>query len=137
MTQYFIAEINLHVGWELAQRLVEVVHLRQNAHSRNNHEYVGRSVSELIVAGECQLQSNAECLDGHDRDGPHEGADAEVNKWVVFAIDRSDFVNHEDGECRNRDRIYQEAWAQVSQSGKNGSYVDAIVTYQVAAHRIR
>lgn len=106
--------MDLHVGWELAERLVKVVHLRQNAHSRDDHEHIGRGVSELVVASKGQLQSNAECFDSHDRDGSHERANAEIDERVMLAVDRSNFVDHEDRKCRDRDCVYQEAYAQVS-----------------------
>lgn len=108
--------MDVHVRRELAECLVEVVHLCQNAHRRNDHEDIGRSMRELVVAGKCQLQSNAECFDSHDRDRAYERADTEVYEWVVLAVDRSDFVDHEDRKCRDRYRIYQETWAQVSRS---------------------
>lgn len=111
--------MNVHVGRKLAERLVEVVHLCQDTHSRNDHEHIGRSMSELVVASKCQLQSNAKCFDSHDRDRSHEGADTEVDEWVMLPVDRSNLVNHKDGESRNRDRVYQEAWAQVSPSGNH------------------
>lgn len=106
--------MNIHVGWKLAERLVEVIHLRQDADSRDNHKHIGRSVSELVVARKSQLQSDAERFDGHDRDGSHKRADTEVYEWVMLSVDRSNLVNHENGEGRDRDGVYQEAWPSVS-----------------------
>lgn len=56
-------------------------------------------MAELIVAGKGQLQGNAESLDGHDRDGSHEGADAEVDERVPLPVDGRDLVDHEDGNA--------------------------------------
>lgn len=59
---------NPHIGRELAEGLVEVVHLRQNADSGDNHKDIGRRMAELVVARKGQLQRNAKGLDSHDRD---------------------------------------------------------------------
>lgn len=99
---------DIHVCWELAERLVEVVHLCENAHARDDHENVGRGMGELVVAGESQLQGDAEGLDGHDRHGSHEGADAEVDERVLLSVDGRDFVDHEDGEGSDRNGVNQE-----------------------------
>lgn len=61
---------------------------------------------KLIVASEGQLESNAKCLDGHHRDRSHEGADAEVDEWVLLSVDGGDLVDHEYGERRHGNRIY-------------------------------
>lgn len=61
----------LHLSAELAQRFVEVIHLRQDADRGEDHENVSRWVSELVVPGKRKLQRNAEGLYGHDRDGPN------------------------------------------------------------------
>lgn len=57
----------LHVCGELAQSLVEVVHLCQDAKAGNNRKYVGRGMRELIVAIKGELQCDSKCLDRHDR----------------------------------------------------------------------
>lgn len=51
---------HLHGGRELAQRLVEVVHLRQYAANGDDGEGVGRWMCKLIIAVECQFQSYTE-----------------------------------------------------------------------------
>lgn len=99
---------NIHICGKLAERLVKVVHLGEDAHARNDHEHVCRGMRELIVPSKGQLQGDTESLDGHDRYGSHEGADAQVNEWVLLSVDGRDLVDHENGESRDRDGIYQE-----------------------------
>ena len=94
---------NAHVGWELAQGLVKVVHLRQNAHSGDDDKDICRGVGELVVASKSELEGNAESLDGHDGDGADKRADAEVDQRVLLAVDGGDLVDgddrvHGDGE---------------------------------------
>lgn len=44
-------ELYSHIGRERCQRLVEVIHLRENADRSQDDEDVGRRVGELIAAG--------------------------------------------------------------------------------------
>lgn len=71
-------------------------------------------MGKLIVASKGQLEGNAERFDGHDRNRAHEGADAEVDEWVFLSIDGRYLVDHEHGKRCHGDRVYQEAWANVS-----------------------
>lgn len=86
---------HVHICWELAECFVKIVHLGQNADAGDDHEHIGRGVGKLIVAGKGQLEGNAECFDGHDRNRSHEGADAEVDEWVLLSIDGRYLVDHE------------------------------------------
>lgn len=95
---------NVHIRWELAQRLVKVVHLGQYADHGNNHEHVGGGVAELVVARKGQLQGNAERLNSHDRDRADGRADAQVDERVPLAVHGTDTVDHDarknaDSEC--------------------------------------
>lgn len=98
---------DVHVGRELAQRLVKVVHLSQDADHRDNDEDVGRGIAKLVMARKRQLQRNAECLDGHDRDRPDSRADAQVDERVLLAVDRADLVNHDARKYADSERIDQ------------------------------
>ena len=55
-------------------------------------------MGELIIAGKCQLDSNAETLDCHDGHAANCAADGDVDEWVLAAVRRSDAVDHYDGE---------------------------------------
>lgn len=57
----------LHVGRELFQCLVEIVHLGNDAYCHDNTKSISGRMSELIIAGKCKLDCNAECFDRHDR----------------------------------------------------------------------
>jgi hypothetical protein len=62
-------------------------------------------VRELVVARKGQLQRNAKRLDGHDRDGPDGRADAQVDEWVLLAVDGADLVDHEARKDADSDRV--------------------------------
>lgn len=63
---------------------------------------------KLVVARKCKLQGDSEGLDRHDGDGADSRADREVNDGVLLAVDRSNLVNHDDGEYDDDDGIEQE-----------------------------
>lgn len=99
---------DVHVGGELAERLVEVVHLRQDADGRDNHKHVGRRVGKLVVPGKRQLEGDAKGLDGHDRDGADGRADAQVDERVLLAVSRRHLVDHDTREHADDEGIQQE-----------------------------
>ena len=101
--------MSLHVRGEMAQRLVEVVHLRQDAHGGDDHEDVCRGVRELIVPVERQLQGDAESLDRHDGDGADEGADAQEDQGVLLPVDGRDLVDGDERVRGDDSQIEQEA----------------------------
>lgn len=98
-----------HVGAELRQRFVEVVHLRENAAYDDDDEDVGRGVGELVVARESHLKRNAKGLDEHDRHRAGGSADGEVDERVLAAVLGSDLVDHEDGEDGDEEAVDEEA----------------------------
>lgn len=61
------ASENSHVSRELTKRFVEVVHLGQDADYYDNRKDISTWVRELVVAGESELEGNAEAFDSHDR----------------------------------------------------------------------
>ena len=100
---------NLHVAGEASKRLVEVVHLGQDADAGEDHEDISRGVGELVVAGKRELEGDAKSLDGHDRDGADSRADGQVDESILLAVDRRNLVDHEDGEADDRDSVEKEA----------------------------
>ena len=102
-----------HVRTKLAQRLIEVVHLCQDADYHDNAENVGGGGGELVVAAESHLNGDAEALDGHDGDGADSAADAEVNHWILLTVQRRDAVDHDEGEERHNDAVEEEACLRV------------------------
>lgn len=100
----------LHVGRELAQSLVKVVHLGKDTNHSNNHEDISRRVAELVVPRKGQLESNAKRLDGHDRDGSNSRANAQVDKRILLAVDRPNLVDHNRRENADEQRVEQEAY---------------------------
>lgn len=97
----------IHVRAELAQRLVEVVHLRENADHHHNPKDISRRMAELVVPAQGQFDRDSEALDGHDGYTAHAGADAEIDHGVLLAVDRRDLVDHDNRECRDKGAIYQ------------------------------
>lgn len=104
--------MNIHVRRKLAQSLVEVIHLRENAAHDHDDEDIGRGMCELVVSRECHLQRDAEGFDEHDRDRASCGADGEVDEWVLAAMFRGDLVDHEDGEDGNEEAVDEETCNQ-------------------------
>lgn len=118
---------DVHVGGELAERLVEVVHLRQDADGRDNHKHIGRRVGELVVPAKRQLEGDAKGLDGHDRDGADGRADAQVDERVLLAVPRRHLVDHDAREHADDEGIQQEPYSLVSKpwllAVSGGSYL--------------
>jgi len=87
-----------HVGVELTQRFVKVIHLRQDADNRHQDEDICARVGELVAPAQSELHSDTDSLDGHDRDGADSAADAQVYEGVLAAITWSDAVDHDGSE---------------------------------------
>lgn len=102
-------KVSLHVCRKLAQRLVEVVHLRENATDNHYDKNIGRGVRELVLARECHLDGEAERLDEHDRDRARGGADGEVDERVLATVFRCDLVDHEAREDSDEEAVEEEA----------------------------
>jgi hypothetical protein len=100
---------NVHVGGELAESLVEVVHLGQNAADDHDDEDIGRRVRELVLSSECHLERDSEGLDEHDGHGAGGGADGEVDEGVLAPVLGRDLVDHEDGEDGDKCAVEEEA----------------------------
>ena len=100
---------DVHVGGELAESLVEVVHLGQNAADDHDDEDVGRRVRKLVLSSERHLERDSKGLDEHDGHGSGGGADGEVDKRVLAPVLGGDLVDHEDGEDGNECAVEEEA----------------------------
>ena len=98
----------VHVGGELAQRFVEVVHLGQDTHHNHNGEDVCGWMSKLVFAAKREFQSNAEAFDSHDGDGADGRANADVNHGIFLPINRGDLIDHDHCEKRDDGDIDQE-----------------------------
>ena len=101
--------LDVHVGGELAQRLVEVVHLRENASDNHNDKHICRGVRKLIIPRKRHLERQPKRLDEHDRDGPSGRADGEVNERVLAPVLGRDLVDHKGGEDGDEEAVEQEA----------------------------
>lgn len=101
---------DVHIRRELAESLVEVVHLHQDADSGDNHEHVGRRVRELVVSAKGELQGNAERLNSHDGDGADKRADSKVDERVLLAVDRCNLIYHDDCKYTNGTGVEKESW---------------------------
>lgn len=62
-------------------------------------------MGKLIVASECKLQGDSECLDRHDRYGTDGRADRYIDERIVLAVNRRDFVYHDGGEDDYRQAV--------------------------------
>lgn len=101
--------VDVHIGTKLAQRLVEVVHLREDAHHDDDGEDVGARVAELVASSEGKFQGDAEAFDGHDGYAAHGAADGNIDHRVRFAVPRCDAVDHDDSEDRHDGAVEEEA----------------------------
>lgn len=95
---------------KLAERLIKVVHLRQNADHHNNHEHISARMRELVITTKRQLNSNAEGLDCHDRHATDGAANRQVDHRVLLAIFWCDFVDHNCGEDGDYQAVEHETW---------------------------
>ena len=68
-------------------------------------------MDKLIVARECQLQSNTEGLDRHDGDRSHGRADRDVDERVLLSIEGGDSVNHHGRENRHCQAVKKKPWS--------------------------
>jgi hypothetical protein len=100
---------SVHIGGELAQSLVKVVHLRKNAAYYQDDEDVGRWMRELVISCKRHLQGDPEGLDEHDRNRSGSRADGEVDKWVLASVLGRNLVDHEDGEYCNESTVEEKA----------------------------
>ena len=126
---------HLHVRRELTQRLVKIVHLRENASYDHNNEDICRRMRELVVTRERHLERQTERLDEHDRDRASCRADGEVDERVLATVLGRDLVDHEDGEDGDKEAVEEEScegqlsvllfqgkdWKGTYQAGSQGS----------------
>lgn len=56
---------------------------------------------ELVIPGQCELDGDAESLDGHDTDGPDKGTNGNVHERRFLAIGRDETVYRK--ECPDED----------------------------------
>lgn len=68
-------------------------------------------MDKLIVARECQLQSNTKGLDRHDGDRSHGRADRDVDERVLLSVEGGDSVNHHGRENRHCQAVKKEPWS--------------------------
>lgn len=101
---------HLHIGGELFQSLVEIVHLRDNAYDDDNEKSICWRMCELIISSKCQFQSNSKSLDSHDRNWSNQWTNRDVNEWVSFAILWCHLVNHEQTNGHHNSAIAHKAY---------------------------
>ena len=100
---------NVHVCRELAQGLVEVVHLCENASDHQDYENVCGGVRELVVPRKCHLEGDTEGLDEHDGNGAGGRANREVNERVLATVLGRNTVDHEDAEDDTESAVEEES----------------------------
>lgn len=98
-----------HIRRELVQRLVEIIHLDQDAHNHHDRKAVRRRVGELIIAVQRELERDAESFDAHHRDRADETADRDVDQRRAFAVSRDHAPDHKDREGEHEGAVEHEA----------------------------
>jgi hypothetical protein len=89
----------LHRCGKLAQSLVEIVHLRQDADCGQDDEHVSRWVCKLVLSSHSQFHRNSESLDRHNRNSADSRANRQVNKGVLLPVLGCNSIYHND--CKN------------------------------------
>lgn len=102
-------KIYVHVRGKGVERLVEVVHLYDDAARDEEAEDVCRGTSELVVPRQGKLDRDTEALDRHDRDGTDKRADGEVHERERASVSRDDEVYHAQREDGHNKTVEQEA----------------------------
>jgi hypothetical protein len=106
---------DVHVGGELAQGFVEVVHLRENAAHHQDNKDVCRRVCELVVPRKRHLERDTERFDEHDRYRAGGGANGEVDERVLATVLGRNLVDHEDAEDDAEGAVEEKAYSHVCQ----------------------
>lgn len=107
MSEWSLADV--HVCTELAQGLVEIIHLCHDGDHSDDHKGICARVDQLILAAECEFESNTEPLDRTNGDASDSTADAEVDQRVLLAVFGGHIVDHEDGKGDHDRAVEQEA----------------------------
>jgi len=87
---------NVHGTRVLAQRFVEVVHLRQDTHHHDNEKDISAGVDKLVHARKCQFQCYAECFTAEHRQRSNRAANRNIDERVLFAVYRRNLVDHDE-----------------------------------------
>lgn len=102
----------VHVRGKGVERLVEVVHLDDDAARDEEAEDVCRGASELVVPRQSKLDRDTEALDRHDRDGTDKRADGEIHERERASVPRDDEVDHAQREDGHDETVEQESCAE-------------------------
>lgn len=89
---------DVHIRGKSVEGFVQVIRLHDNARRDEDAEEVCRGAGELVVAGECELDGDAEALDRHDRDRADERAYGDVDGRVRAAVLGDDDIDHNETE---------------------------------------
>ncbi len=106
-----MGKIYIHVRGKGVERLVEVVHLHDDATRNEETEDVRRGASKLVVARQGELDCDAEAFNGHDGNGTDKRADGEVHQWERAPVSWYDEVDHAQREDGHDKTIEQETYA--------------------------
>lgn len=83
-------------------------HLHHDANNDNSGKHPGSRSPQLIVALEGEPEGHSKALDGHDRDGPGERADGDVDEGVCAALRWGHAVDHVEAEAEHKDAVGHE-----------------------------
>jgi len=101
--------MHAHVCAELAQRFVEVVHLRHDGDDRDDQKDVGTRMRKLVVSAQCELERDTQTLDGANGDAANCTADAEIDHRVLLAVSGCNEVDHSSRKDNYDKAVEQEA----------------------------
>ncbi len=59
----------------------------------------------MIIAAECEFDSNAKAFDGHYGDGANEGTDGYVDRGIGATIYGDDDVYHNEGDDEDSENV--------------------------------
>jgi hypothetical protein len=66
----------------MTHRFIQIMRLCNRRNNHSNEKDIGRGTRELVVAGNSEFHSDAEGLDGHDRERSYQGADANIDNGI-------------------------------------------------------
>lgn len=76
------AIMHSHISGERVQRLIEIIHLYEDANCCYDAKNVCARVRQLVVPAKCQFKGNPKTFDGHHRDRANHGAYRDINQRI-------------------------------------------------------
>lgn len=100
-----------HVGAELRQCFIEIVHLCHDGDDCYDQENVCARVRQLVATAEGELEGDSKSLDCANGNAADCAANAEIDQWVLFAILGRYSVDHDRRKDDDEEAVKEEAYS--------------------------